>query len=596
MHISNITITNYRGVKEKRQIKLEPFSSIVGKNDAGKTIILFAIASFLDVKNYAISFSDFNEIEKSIEFEFNFRDENIKELLMSKLKSKVKKIDGLDEYVEDYIFDGAIIYKRIASKPDKKFSEEYVLIEDYLQEDIRGLYLKSDDELNGILETYKIEIPVQGKGRNSKAEKIKFVKEYFSQSKRCEFWIEDETKISSLFPEVEMFKADYGLEADTKFKTNSVSEIQDYFDNQTTNKNSELNKVASEIIDEMRKEAESVKNYMKDYAANLKAVEITPAFDWKAAIKSVDVGFQFEGDKSFIPMSHKGTGYRRLFMVARFRYLAEKSKGKNIIYLIEEPETFLHPTAQSDLLDAFKELSNENQIIITTHSPIFAGATNVKGVVLCTREGQSNYENAKEDNDTPFLLSVITELGIKPSYNLRDDFEKILFVEGQDDAIFYTIVCQKVFGKNLEDKILILPTGGSSIDSFINIGYFKKNGRELVLIIDSDKGLSLKNPKKPIVQQRTVSNFSEKFGKAYLLKKSNIESYFHPRAIERRYNHLEPNSIHFFTDDENLEEFFKEKGINKKHNTDIFRSMSKKEFEDVIEQELIEFLKEVITS
>lgn len=593
MHISNITIANYRGVKEKRSVQLEKLSSIVGKNDAGKTIILFAIASFLDVKNYPISISDFNNIEKPIEFEFDFKDENIKELLMSKLKSKVKKTDGLEEYVEDYVFDGTIRFKRIASKPDKKFTEEYVLIQDYLQEDIQGLYLKSDEELNSILETYKIEIPVQGKGRNSKAEKVKFIKEYFSEAKRAYFWIEDDSKISSLFPEVEMFKADYGLEADTKFKTHSVSEIQDYFDKQSSNEESELNKVASEIIEEMRKEAESVKNYMKDYASNLNAVEIIPAFDWKAAIKSVDVGFQFDGDEKFIPMSHKGTGYRRLFMVARFRYLAEKSKGNNIIYLIEEPETFLHPTAQADLLDAFKELSNENQIIITTHSPVFAGATSVNGVVLCTREEQSNYFNASQENDTDFLIRVINELGIKPNYNLRDDFEKILFVEGQDDATFYKILCDKLLGRNLEEKILVLPTGGSSVDSFINITYFKKNGRELILIIDSDKGLSFKNPEKPIIQEKTVSNFTESFGKAYLLKKSNIESYLHPRAIERRYNHLAENSIHFFADDEDLKDFFKEKRINKKHNTDIFNSMTKEEFEEVIEQELIDFLNEV---
>jgi putative ATP-dependent endonuclease of the OLD family len=40
--------------------------------------------------------------------------------------------------------------------------------------------------------------------------------------------------------------------------------------------------------------------------------------------------------------------------------------------LIEEPETFLHPSAQQDLLDSIKDLSEDNQIIITTHSPIFA--------------------------------------------------------------------------------------------------------------------------------------------------------------------------------------------------------------------------------
>lgn len=591
MYISKIAITNYRGVKERRTICLEQLSSIVGKNDAGKTIVLYAVATFLDIKSFPITFSDFNDIDSSIVFEFDFKDENITELLMSKLKSKVKKADGLDEYVQDFVFDGAIKFKREAIKVDKKFSSEFVLVEDFLQEDLKGLYLKSDEELSTIIDTYNIQIPIQGKGRNSKIEKIKFIKLHFINAERTTFWIEDDCKISSLFPEVEMFKADYGLEADTKFKTNSVTEIQDYFEREAKEDDTKLKKVEAEIIEEMKKEAQSVTGFMQDYASTLKAVQIKPVVNWKDAIKGVDVSFQFDGDEKFIPMSHKGTGYRRLFMVARFRYLAEKSKGHNIIYLIEEPETFLHPTAQQDLLNALKELSNENQIIITTHSPVFAGATSVKGVVLCTKDIQSNYENADEENDTDFLMKIVDELGIKPNYNLRDDFEKILFVEGQDDATFYRIICGKILSKILDDKVLVLPTGGSSIDSFINIAYFKKNGRELFLILDSDKGLSIKNPEKPRIQADSITNFNNDFGKGYALKKSNIESYFHPSALKRFYNHLIGIDIPFFEDDKDLSTYFKENRISKKHNTKIFNLMSKEEFEEVVEQELIDFLK-----
>ena len=593
MYISNIALTNYRGVKETRTIQLDQLSSIVGKNDAGKTIVLFAIASFLDIKSFPITYSDFNDIEQPIIFEFDFKAENLGELLMSKLKSKVNKTDGLEEYVRDFIFNGTIKYKREAAKVDKKFSADYVLIEDFEQEDIQQLYFKSDEELNIVLEKYGIDIPVEGKGRNSKVEKIKYIKQHFADAKRISFWVEDDSKIASLFPAVEMFKADYGLEADTKFKTNSVSEIQDYFNREAAEADTKLKKVEAEIVEEMKKEAESVQSYMQDYASSLKSVQITPTVSWKDAIKGVDVSFQFDGDNKFIPMSHKGTGYRRLFMVARFRYLAEKSKGNNIIYLIEEPETFLHPTAQADLLNALKELSNDNQVIITTHSPVFAGATSVKGVVLCTKDGQSNYCNATEDGDTVFLSMVIDELGIKPNYNLRDDFERILFVEGQDDASFFKVICSKVLSRNLEDKVLVLPTGGSSIDSFINISYFKKNGRDLFLILDSDKGIAFKNPEKPLKQQSTVDSFNEKFGISYLLNKSNIESYLHPRAIERRYHHLEEGSIHFFDDDEYLVDFFKENRISKKHNTQIFDLMTKEEFEEVIEEEFLDFLKEI---
>jgi putative ATP-dependent endonuclease of OLD family len=601
MYISKIALTNYRGVKNQRTIQLEQLSSIVGKNDAGKTIVLFAIATFLDVKSFPITYSDFNDIDSPIVFEFDFRDENIAELLMTKLKAKVKKADGLEEYVQDFVFDGAIKFKREAVKVDKKFSSESILVKDFQQEDIRGLYLKTDDELNAITQQYGIQIPVDGKGRNSKVEKIKYIKEHFADAEKRTFWIEDDCKISSLFPEVEMFKADYGLEADTKFKTNSVTEIQDYFDREAKEDNTKLKKVEAEIIEEMKKEAQSVTGYMQDYASTLKAVQITPVVNWKDAIKGVDVSFQFDGDEKFIPMSHKGTGYRRLFMVARFRYLAEKSKGHNIIYLIEEPETFLHPTAQQDLLNAFKELSNDNQIIITTHSPVFAGATSVNGVVLCTKENQSNYRNATKENDTEFLLRIVEELGIKPSYNLRDHHEKIVFVESSNDAKFYHILCQNVLNKNLlkNNKILVLPFGGGEdIESFLNIDYFDNSNRALYLIIDSDKQEN--NEEK---QHQRALNFKDTKpnGKSYVISKSCIENYYHPRTFERVYN-LEPNTFKFFEANDNVRRVIKsiveekqlgKKNIKEKNNFRVFDEMTKEEFEEIIELELIDFLKEI---
>ncbi|MFN0292504.1 ATP-dependent nuclease [Pedobacter helvus] len=585
MYISQLKITNYRGIKNTREINLAKFSSIVGKNDAGKTIVLNAIATFLDIKSFPITSTDFNDLNKSIDFEFDLKSENIVELLESKTKSKVKKTDGLEEFIQDLVFENSIIYKRVIAGPSKLWNKELILMNDYVKEEIQGLYFKTDEEITAIIEKNRIEIPVQGKGRNSKAEKIKYIKEYFKAEERANIWIEDDMKISTLFPDVEMFKADYGLEADTKFKTASVTEIEEYF----TREQVRFQVFQQEINTEMKREANILKSYMLEYASNLKDIEITPNVSWKDAIKSVDVSFQFNGDEKFIPMTHKGTGYRRLFMVARFRYLAQKNKGNNIIYLIEEPETFLHPTAQQDLLNALKELSIDNQVVTTTHSPVFAGATHIDGVVLCSKLEQSNYENAIIGNEQEFLFKIIDELGIKPSFNLRDDFEKILFVEGQDDGTFYKLIATHLLESDLS-KVLILPCGGSSVESFINIEYFKKNGRELYLLLDSDKGLKVRDPKKPILQQQIVDNFNTNFGSAYSLKKSNIEYYFHPSALKRYYFNLKDEKIEIFKDDDDLKEFFKDKGINKKHNVEIFNTMTKEEWQEVVEQELIDFL------
>jgi hypothetical protein len=67
-------------------------------------------------------------------------------------------------------------------------------------------------------------------------------------------------RISSLFPDVEnVYKADYGLEADTKFKTASVTEIEEYF----TREQQRLEVFQKEINAEMQKEANILKTYMQ---------------------------------------------------------------------------------------------------------------------------------------------------------------------------------------------------------------------------------------------------------------------------------------------------------------------------------------------
>lgn len=464
------------------------------------------------------------------------------------------------------------------------------------------LYSKSDEELSEIVSNNKIEIPVEGKGRNSKLEKIKHIKTYCKDKKIISRLIDDEYKIASLFPEVELFKSDYGLEADTKFKTTSVSEIQNYFEKETAGDDKKLKQVEKEIEFEMQIEANSIKTYMNDYVSSLNNVEIKPTINWKEAIRSVDVSFQFDGDSKPIPMSHKGTGYRRLFMVARFRFLAEKNKGKNITYLIEEPETFLHPSAQEDLLNAFRDLSSDNQIILTTHSPVFVGATNLNSVILCKKESQSVYEFATAETENEFIDKIVVELGIKPSYNLKDHHKKIVFVESSNDSKFYDIVCQQILGSPLLglEKILVLPFGGGEdIESFLNIEYFGKSGRELFLIIDSDKH----QDKEEKQNQRAADFVKGKLkNKSYVISRSCIENYYHPRAIEREYG-LVANTFDFIKPEDNARNYIKgviaekalsNKNIKEKNNFKIFEQMTKVEWKELIEKELCDFLKEII--
>ena len=601
MKIKKIIIENYRGIKEKQEIPLFGFSSIVGKNDSGKSIILNAIATFLDIKNFPIVESDFNDLSKPIFIECHFTDDNLKELIELKIKSKIKKNDGLDEFINDILFNDSIIIQKIINQPGKSAQIENILMRDFDNTDCSMLYTKSDEELSKILEKYNIIIPTKGKGRNSKLEKIKYIKQYCTKNKVSETIrsISDDYKVISLLPAVELFVSDYGLKADTSFKSHSVSEIQDYFSRETADDTKKLMQVEKEIQEEMNNEANAIKKYMLDYTPSIKKVEIIPNIIWKDAIKSVGVSFQFDEDEKLIPMSHKGSGYRRLFMVARFRYLAEKNKGNNIIYLIEEPETFLHPSAQEDLLNSLKDLSEDNQVIITTHSPVFTGSTDCNSVILCKKEEQSVYICANQKSKKEFVMCIVKELGIKPSYNLIDTHEKIVFVESKNDKYFYNILCKKIIGKSLlnNKKILVLPFGGGEdIDSFINIDYFNSSGRKLFLIIDSDKCQNKQDK-----QKKRIDDFNKKKkGKGYMLNKSCIENYYHPRALERVYS-LTENTFDFFKEEENARKTIKEivkekelKNIKEKNNIKVFEETTKEEWKEIIESNLFNLLSEIL--
>ena len=84
--------------------------------------------------------------------------------------------------------------------------------------------------------------------------------------------------------------------------------------------------------------------------------------------------------------------------------------------------------------------------------------------------------------------------------------------------------------------------------------------------------------------------------------KSCIENYYHPRAFERVYD-LDENTFNFFKENENVRNTIKQvienkalgnKNIKEKNNFRVFNETSKEEFEDILEQEMIDFLKMII--
>src|SRR3972149_4703482 len=100
-----------------------------------------------------------------------------------------------------------------------------------------------------------------------------------------------------------------------------------------------------------------------------------------------------------------------------------RAGGKHLILAIEEPESHLHPSAIHQLKSVLTEIARTNQVIMTTHCPLFVDRTSIKSNIVVHDNKAAPARNVKEIRDV---------LGVRASDNLQHA-ELILLVEGEED-------------------------------------------------------------------------------------------------------------------------------------------------------------------
>ncbi|WP_246222466.1 ATP-dependent nuclease [Phytoactinopolyspora limicola] len=84
-------------------------------------------------------------------------------------------------------------------------------------------------------------------------------------------------------------------------------------------------------------------------------------------------------DDVVVPIAERGTGFQSALVLGILRYVSSKSRqaGTNVIFAIEEPEAFLHPQTQRAMAKILKDISEEAQLLVTTHSPVLVDSFSV---------------------------------------------------------------------------------------------------------------------------------------------------------------------------------------------------------------------------
>jgi predicted ATP-dependent endonuclease of OLD family len=171
-------------------------------------------------------------------------------------------------------------------------------------------------------------------------------------------------------------------------------------------------------------------------------------------------------------------------------FLVEADEGhSNAILLLDEPGLHLHPSAQADLLEYFQSLSEDNQLLYTTHSPFMIDPDNLGRTRVVSE--QKDGTTAVSDMVWPKNKEAIFPLQAALGYSLAQTVfagKRTVVVEGITD--YWILKAMNSFLKSLKrahlsDDIVITPAGGSKeIMHFASL--YMANDVEVVTLFDGD--------------------------------------------------------------------------------------------------------------
>jgi predicted ATP-dependent endonuclease of OLD family len=217
-----------------------------------------------------------------------------------------------------------------------------------------------------------------------------------------------------------------------------------------------------------------------------------------------------------LPLGKRSKGFNWFFSFLVWFSKIQEDKQSNYILLLDEPGLNLHASAQSDLLRYIDSLSENYQIIYSTHSPFMVESHGLHRVrtIYDGVEGSTISDSIQErDADTLFPLQAA--LGYDIAQNLFLS-KNNLIVEGAADLIILThlsALLENAGREGLDDSITIVPVGGlDKVTSFVSL--LRGQKLNLVCLLDTftdQKGKRRLDDlvKEKIIREKQILFFNE---------------------------------------------------------------------------------------
>ncbi len=231
-------------------------------------------------------------------------------------------------------------------------------------------------------------------------------------------------------------------------------------------------------------------------------------------------------DTNDYKLDTKGSGIQKIILFSLIRYMSNK-KNKTFIWGLDEPEAFLQPSLQKQVMTDLVDISKSDYVFVTTHSNLFVDLNNIEHTYLFLSDNKIVEYTRKPGIKFYKAETYISELkgydkvnAIKEHLGIEnnDTWELVpetIIVEGEEDKKYISLLAKKL-GIRLP---LVLPAGGASKEGvLIQFLYYKNEEKfvpKILCIFDNDKAgreekqkldSKIKNYNKMIIKTDNIVN------------------------------------------------------------------------------------------
>jgi AAA15 family ATPase/GTPase len=381
MKLVGFSVTNFRSITKAHKLPISDSTILVGQNNEGKSNILHALATAMQlIRHHAMG--------------------RIRRVVSPRYQGR-----GIYDWEKDFPI------QLQARKPNGKsiFRLEFELTEDEILE----FRTEIKSNLNGTLaievqigEEYAPEFKVlkRGPGGTALSNKATKIAHFIGNRINLTYIPAIRTSGAAVRVVEEMLEKELSvLEDDPTYQAalEQISKLQEPI----------LKNISDKITDPLKQFIPQIKDV---------TVSISQEKRYRALRGSCEVIID---DGIPTSIERKGDGVKSLAAISLLRGASER--GRASILALEEPESHLHPSAIHRLRNVIEELSQDHQVVITTHCPLFVDRNKISTNIIISANTAKPAKKISEVRDI---------LGVKAADNLLHA-RMVLIVEGKEDKI-----------------------------------------------------------------------------------------------------------------------------------------------------------------